>query len=59
MRIVLALVGVILATAFLAFMSASLDALPLYVVCGIGVALMFVGFWQDEVRDRDGQASGR
>jgi hypothetical protein len=50
MRIFLNLIGVVLASIFLLYMAIYLNELPLYIVCGIGVVLVFVGFWQDEVQ---------
>ncbi len=51
----LGLVGVLLATGFLLFLAIDLQELPLYLVCGAGVAMMLVAFWRDEVRGSDKQ----
>jgi len=50
MRILLNLVGVVLASVFLLFMAIKLHEVALYAVCGIGILLIVVGFWRDEVR---------
>jgi Na+-transporting methylmalonyl-CoA/oxaloacetate decarboxylase beta subunit len=50
MRIFLNLIGVVLVSIFLVYMAIYLNELPLYVVCGIGVVLVLVGFWQDEMQ---------
>ena len=50
MRILLSLLGLVLSAAFLLFMAIYLHEIPLYFVCGIGVVLMAVAFWQDEIR---------
>jgi len=49
MRIVLNLVGVVLASAFLLYMAVKLNSAPLYVVCIGGIVLIVVAFWRDEV----------
>jgi len=59
MRIVLNLVGVVLASAFLLYMAVHLNELPLYVVCVGGILMILAAFWQDEVQDESGKAARR
>jgi len=53
-RILVNLPGVLICAAFLMFMAVQLNELALYVVCGLGVVLMVIAVWQDEVRDVNG-----
>lgn len=50
MRILLNLVGVVLAAAFLLFLAIKLNSTPLYVVCLGGIVLIAIAFWRDEIR---------
>ena len=50
------LVGILLAVAFLGFFAMKLNDLPLYIVCAIGIALMLIAFWRDEVKGGEGEA---
>ncbi|HKY93792.1 MAG TPA: hypothetical protein VJL84_00750 [Kiloniellales bacterium] len=58
MRILLSLVGVVLAAIFLFYMAIYLNDWPLYVVCLLGIALMLVAFWQDEMQNGTKAARG-
>jgi hypothetical protein len=58
MPIILHLIGVVLVSLFLGYLAIYLNEPPLYIVCGIGIALVLAGFWQDEIRgESNGQRS--
>ena len=48
------LVGIVLAVIFLLYFAVKLNDLPLYIVCGIGITLMVIAFWRDEVKGGGG-----
>jgi hypothetical protein len=59
MGILLNLVGVVLASAFLLYMAFYLNELPLYVVCFLGIGVICFAFWQDEIQgEASSQADG-